>query len=676
MASSALVLIADDDPESRQLLSRVLEHIGFQTATAVSGDDCLAKIDTCPPAVVLLDLMMPEPDGYEVLRRIRANPKTAALPVVVLTGLDADQDFTRAFELGADDFVRKPFRTSELVARIQSQLRVHGYVEALARKERDVEIVLELTQALSSTLDFRDILFTVVHRIAAFANVERCSLVLVRDKGDIGYVVAASDDKELRDLPIDLSKYPEIQRVMSTGEVLVINDASTHPLFDLVRSEMPINPFRWFALMPILFEGKPMGVLFLRSRFPVELDEHKLSLARTVVNATAIALRNARIFQSLRDQTQQISVARVEAERRLKALQRYADLFYSTADGIVVIDPDTQILFSNPQAQLILGRSKEELTHLQMDDVLAPESRDLFSELRAGFSKSVFPHMVDLSIDRISGEQREKRTLNVSFSSVLREDSGAIVVSFRDVTSDRAMAAELTKTKEFLERVIESSADAIISADINGIVLLFNRAAERIYGYEAAEVVGVMNISELYPKGHIELISDLILSRDYGGEGRLQGYRTEILSKDGAHIPILLSAALIMEGSKVVGAVGILTDLRERIQMETLLNEAQEELRNHEKQAWIAELAGAAAHELNQPLTTIIGYSEMLRRRPDHPESVTKAANIISGEAERMADVVRKIGHITHYETKSYVGSSKIIDLERSSAEERPDKLR
>lgn len=674
MAKSALVLIVDDDSESRQLLSRLLEQIGFQTATAVSGDECLEKIDTCSPSVVLLDLIMPEPDGYEVLQQIRANPKTAALPVVVLTGLDADQDFTRAFELGADDFVRKPFRTSELVARIQCQLRVHGYVEALARKERDVELVLELTQALSSTLDFRNILFTVVHRIAEFANVERCSLVLVRDKGDIGYVVAASDDKELRDLPIDLSKYPEIQRAMSTGEVLVITDASTHPLFDLVRSEMPLNPFRWFALMPIMFEGKPMGVLFLRSRNAVQLDEHRLSLARTVVNATAIALRNARILQSLRDQTQQISVARVEAERRLKALQRYADLFYSTADGIIVIDPDTQILFSNPQAEIILGRSRDDISHLQMDDLLAPDSKPIFIDLRAGFSKGIFPHMVDLAIVRMSGEQSQTRILNVSFSSVLREDSGAIVVSFRDVTSDRAIAAELTKTKEFLERVIESSADAIISADINGIVRLFNRAAERIYGFDAKEVVGIMHADQLYPDGQVAIISDLLLSRDYGGPGRLQGYRTEARAKDGTHIPILLSAALIMDGNKPMGAVGILTDLRERIQMETLLNEAQEELRNREKQAWIAELAGAAAHELNQPLTTIIGYSEMLRRRPNHPESVIKAANIISGEAERMAEVVRKIGHITRYETKNYVGSSKIIDLERSSSIEQPEK--
>src|SRR5262249_37201952 len=155
------------------------------------------------------------------------------------------------------------------------------YVEALARKERDAKVVLELTQALSSTLDFRDILFTVVRRIAEVARVDRCSIVLVREQDDTGYVVAASDDKELRDLPISLGRYPEIQQVMATGAPLVIDDTSTHPVLEIVRHVMPANGFRSLALLPILFEDRPMGVLFLRGRKPMALREHELSLART-----------------------------------------------------------------------------------------------------------------------------------------------------------------------------------------------------------------------------------------------------------------------------------------------------------------------------------------------------------------------------------------------------------
>ena len=665
MATPAPVLVVDDDAVSRHVLAQALGGGGLSTAVVSSGAEALAWLGVHLPSIVLLDLVMPPPDGFAVLRAVRDEPRTADVPVVVLTALDSDDDVARAFEMGADDFVRKPFRPVELVARIRGQLRMREYVDALARKERDAKVVLELTQALSSTLDFRNILFTVVRRIAEVARVDRCSIVLVRDEGDVGYVVAASDDRELRDLPINLGRYPEIQEVMATGEPLVIEDASTHPLLHLVRSDMPANGFRSLALLPILFEERPMGVLFLRGRRPVALREHELSLARTVANATAIALRNARILQSMRDQTQQITFARFEAEKRLKALQRYADFFHSMADGIVVIDAEGQILFSNPRAHAITGRTEEALSKSTLDDLVDPDDRRRLHEIRAGFARGVFPNMVDLTIAR----GVERCVLSVSFGSVLREE-GVILVSFRDVTADRATEIELVKTKEFLERVIESSVDAIISADMRGWIRLYNRAAERLTGYEAREVVRRMNARDLYPPGTAAHIMRLIHAREHGGPGRLESIRTDLLGKDGARVPVLISAALIMERGKPVGSVGVFTDLRDRLRMEAQLSEAQEELRSREKQALVAELAGAAAHELNQPLTSVLGYAELIRRRSgDKPDiaAVQSAAAIILQEAERMADIVRKIGKITRYETKAYIGAAKILDLDRSS---------
>ena len=670
MPSRAPVLVVDDDAVSRHVLAQALATANIPTAVVSSGAEALTWLAQQTPSLVLLDLVMPPPDGFAVLRSLRDDLRTADLPVLVLTALDSDDDVTRAFQMGADDFVRKPFRAAELIARIRSQLRIREYVEALWRKERDAKVVLELTQALSSTLDFRDILFTVVRRIAEVARVDRCSIVLVRSPGDVGVVVAASDDKELRDLPIELSRYPEIQEVMATGEPLVIGDARTHPLFDLVREGMPANAFRSLALLPILFEDKPMGVLFLRGRQPVALKEHELSMARTVANATAIALRNARMLQSMRDQTQKISVAKVEAERRLKALERYADFFHSAADGIVVIDGEGQVLFSNPRAHEITGRTEAQLAGVRFRELVDPQDHATLSEVRQSFAQGAFARMVDLTIRRMAPIAGEKRILSVSFSSVLREESGAILVSFRDVTVDRATAAELSKTKDFLERVIESSVDSIISADMEGVILLFNRAAERVTGYDAREAVGRMNVRDIYPPGLASQVMRLIHAREHGGPGRLESYRTEVRARDGQSVPVALSAALILENGRPVGSVGVFTDLRDRMQMEARLSEAQEELRAREKQALIAELAGAAAHELNQPLTSVIGYAELIRRRLADSAAVDAAAKVILTEGERMADIVRKIGKITRYETKSYVGTAKILDLDRSSEDE------
>ena len=93
-----------------------------------------------------------------------------------------------------------------------------------------------------------------------------------------------------------------------------------------------------------------MGVPFLRAARRAALSERERNFCRIVSNATAVALRNARILQSLRDQTQEISFARHEAERRPRTLQRYADFFTSAADGMFVIDAEGRLLFANPSA--------------------------------------------------------------------------------------------------------------------------------------------------------------------------------------------------------------------------------------------------------------------------------------------------------------------------------------
>jgi PAS domain S-box-containing protein len=653
------VLVVDDDMVSRHVLAQALTAAGMQCIAVASGAEGLAQIEKVNPSIVLLDLVMPPPDGYQILRILRARAETRDLPVLVMTALDAEDEIAKAFEAGADDFVKKPFRPVELVARVRGQLRLRRAMEALARKEKDAQVVLELTQALASNLDFRGILFTVVQRLAEVAKTDRVSIVLVRENDTVGYVVAASDDEQLRDLPIDLSKYPEIQAVLSKGESLVIEDAATHPLLEVLRTMgQGKATFASLAIVPILYESRALGVLFLRAKRPGAFATREVELCRTVASAMAIALRNARVLQSLRDQTQQVAVARFEAERRMRSLQRYADFFESSADGIVVIDSEGGLLFSNPKAREITGYDENDLRGRRLGDIFDDESGALATDLRAGFLRGDFPKDVDIRVRR---SDRSSIIVNVNFSSVLRED-GAVLCSFRDVTQQREVENELLQTKEFLQRVIDASADAIISADMLGRVLLFNRAAERIYGRSSADVIG-SDVRTLYPEGTAKNIMKMIRA----GGGRIEGLQVDIRDKDDVSVPVSLSGALIYEGTTPVGSVGIFHDLREKVQMEQRLAQAQEQILAQERQAIIAELAGAAAHELNQPLTSVRNYATLLRRLLTAGAPAATAAEVIETEAERMAEIVRKIGKITKYETKSYVGKQKILDLDRSS---------
>jgi PAS domain S-box-containing protein len=606
---------------------------------------------------------MPEPDGYTILRHVRQNEDIADIPVVVLTALDSDEEIKRVFSSGADDYVHKPFRPAELIARIRGQLRMRDYVERLSRRERDSQTVLELTQTLASTLNIRHILFTVVRRVAEVARVDRCSIVLVGENEGIGHVLATSDNEELRDLTINLGKYPEIREVLKTGSTLVIRDATQHPLLEAVRQAEPGLEFTALALVPISHEQRPMGVIFLRSRGTAAFADHEIALVHTVANATAIALRNARILKLLRDESMQSAFARVEAERRVRLFQRYADIFESAADGMVVVDRGGNVLFANPRAREILSCDEAELMRRPFRQLLAGDERKS-EKLLTGFSDGIFPRGIDLRL----ATKTSSIIVSASFSSVLHEED-AVLFTFRDVTQERKTAIELKQTKEFLERVIESSVDGIVSADLRGTVLLFNRAASRIFGYSPSEVVGKMNVEKLYPAGIARGVMQQIRDPNAGGPGRLEDCRVDMISATSELIPVTLSAALILESGKPVGSVGIFTDIRDRLRMEARLTQAQEELRAREKMAFVAELAGAAAHELNQPLTSVIGYAELLRRNLEPNTPLAKATAVITAEAERMAEIVRKIGKITKYETKNYVGDAKILDLEKAAEE-------
>jgi signal transduction histidine kinase len=161
----------------------------------------------------------------------------------------------------------------------------------------------------------------------------------------------------------------------------------------------------------------------------------------------------------------------------------------------------------------------------------------------------------------------------------------------------------------------------------------------------------------------------MLRATSYGGVGRLEQTRREVRIAGNEVVPVSMTASIVYEGEREVATVGILTDLRERIRMEQRLLDAQQKLQLSEKQALVAELAGAAAHELNQPLTSIMGYAQLIERQSDKEAQHMRPVRVILSEAERMAAIVKKIGRITKYETTDYVGGARMLDLDRAAAD-------
>ncbi len=125
------ILVVDDTPQNIKVLDAVLSPRGYTVITASSGAEALEKVQTESPDLILLDIVMPKMSGYEVAQRLRADPVTRFLPIVMVTALGAQEEKVKAIEAGADDFLTKPINQLELLARVKSLLRIKAYHDTI-----------------------------------------------------------------------------------------------------------------------------------------------------------------------------------------------------------------------------------------------------------------------------------------------------------------------------------------------------------------------------------------------------------------------------------------------------------------------------------------------------------------------------------------------------------------
>jgi len=123
--------VVDDLDANRRLLTALLEPLGCEIFTAADGREALEQAELHPPDLILLDVMMPEVNGLEVCARLKSDPRTRLIPIVVITALHGEQEKLRAIEVGADDFLNKPFSKAELLARVRALLRLKRFTDEL-----------------------------------------------------------------------------------------------------------------------------------------------------------------------------------------------------------------------------------------------------------------------------------------------------------------------------------------------------------------------------------------------------------------------------------------------------------------------------------------------------------------------------------------------------------------
>jgi adenylate cyclase len=250
MTDEPLVLAVDDLPANVRLLDAVLSPRGYRVLGAGSGPEALALVAERRPDLILLDIVMPEMDGYEVCRRLRQDPATAFLPVVMITA-SGDQERLLAIEAGADDFVAKPFDKAELLARVRSLLRIKRYHDTI---EGQTAELAEWNRTLKQRVQEQVEQLERMGRLRRFLSPQLADLVV--SSGDESFL-----DSHRRDITVvfcDLRAFTAFAETAEPEEVMGVLDDYYQALGDLVtRFEGTLERFTGDGLMVFFNDPLP-----------------------------------------------------------------------------------------------------------------------------------------------------------------------------------------------------------------------------------------------------------------------------------------------------------------------------------------------------------------------------------------------------------------------------------
>ena len=305
------LLILDDDQTFARTLSRLLRENGYDATALSNGDGLLEYLAIRPVDLLILDLSLPGRDGFALLETIRREPAHDDLPVMVLSAAPPEEISERALGLGASDVVRKPFRIRELLARIRTQLRAGQQLNQARAEARAQALLVEILREVTGDLRPNQLFQVLVRRVAAGLRIPRCSILFARPGSDRGTVVAASENPMLQSLLVDLSRYPEVQRALQSGEALLVREAQSDPLYEGIS-----NPSTTSSLvLPFSLRGERAGVFFLRTgEGDPPLGEADVRFATKVIEEAAVAIEKSQeMEEALKDEEAERDAAETDS---------------------------------------------------------------------------------------------------------------------------------------------------------------------------------------------------------------------------------------------------------------------------------------------------------------------------------------------------------------------------
>ncbi len=292
------ILIADFAPLKFDAAIAKWKTLGIECITATDTEKCLHQLSTSAFDLCIVNLLLGGIGPNKLLADVRAAGKNVELKVVVVSKQVQRVNIENAIKAGADDFVAEPFELEDIYQRILYHLAPKTLVQEVPTdnfepgkpEQSYVVLLLEAIEVLSRTNrdDAHQGILGVLQKLAVLLESNRTSLIVGGSGETSGLALASSDDPKFKDFPVDLSRYPEVQHVLNTGSIVLIDDVSTNQMTNRIKDKVKSISIGSVMVFPVRFQSEVLGAMAIRRPKARQLPEREvLAVIQALANILA-----------------------------------------------------------------------------------------------------------------------------------------------------------------------------------------------------------------------------------------------------------------------------------------------------------------------------------------------------------------------------------------------------
>ena len=311
MMQNSTILIVDDEAGVRETLELLLMGEGYNLVFAGDGTEALAKATELTPDLILLDVMMPDMDGFEVCRRLRADPLLAGVPIIMVTALDDRDSRLQGIEAGADNFISKPFDRTELLAHVRTITRLNRYRQLLLANQQlenriaQLSALYDISRALNYIVDIDTQLELIVRQAKELLSVERASIMFHdQEKDELYFPVVAVEGDEIEKRLMEIH-FPADRGiagwVFREGEPALVQDVNIDERFSGEIDEKTGFVTKSVLCVPLCGRKRMLGVLEVVNNKKEGFTEDDQQMLEAMADNIAVSIERANLYQDLQN---------------------------------------------------------------------------------------------------------------------------------------------------------------------------------------------------------------------------------------------------------------------------------------------------------------------------------------------------------------------------------------